>query len=160
MWEKFTGAFQSFKNMLCEMAGWLCFGMVLIIFIDVIGRYFFNAPLPSVYEISEDLLMVTFIFFAVPSAFHINVSLMTSHYPPRVRKVSEFTKHFLSMVFLALVSWKSMQMAWISIVQGETSESYLAFPLYPGRVAVMIGFMTFTINEFIELIQLIQRSRK
>jgi len=64
------------------------------------------------------------------------------------------------MVFLALVSWKSMQMAWISIVQGETSESYLAFPLYPGRVAVMIGFMTFTINEFIELIQLIQRSRK
>lgn len=160
MWEKFTSAFQSFKNMLCEIAGWVCFGMVLMIFIDVTGRYFFNAPLPSVYEISEDLLMVTFIFLAVPSAFHINVTLLASRYPPKVKKVSEFVKHFLSMVFLALIAWKAMQMAWISLVQGEISESYLAFPLYPGRVAVVIGFMTFTINEFIELVQLIQRRGK
>ncbi len=160
MWEKFTGAFQSFKNILCEIAGWLCFGMVLMIFIDVIGRYFFNAPLPSVYEISEDLLMVAFIFLAVPSAFHINVTLLASRYPPKMRRVSEFAKHFLGMVFLALVAWKSIQMAWISWAQAEISESYLAFPLYPGRVAVAIGFMTFTINEFIELVQVIQRSRK
>lgn len=160
MWEKFTGVFQSFKNMLCEIAGWLCFGMVLMIFVDVIGRYFFNAPLPSVYEISEDLLMVTFIFLAVPSAYHINVTLMSSRYPPKMKKFIEFAKHFLSMVFLALIAYKSVQMAWTSWAQKETSESYLAFPLYPGRVAVVIGFMTFAINEFIELIQLMQGSRK
>ena len=160
MWEKFTRVFQFFKNMLCEIAGWLCFGMVLMIFIDVIGRYFFNAPLPSVYEISEDLLMVTFIFLAVPSAFHINVTLLASRYPPRMKTAAKFAKHLLSMLFLALVAWKSLQMAWTSYAQAELSESYLAFPLYPGRVAVAIGFMTFTINEFIELVQLLQRSRK
>jgi len=160
MWAKFTSVFQSFKNMLCEMAGWLCFGMVLMIFIDVIGRYFLNAPLPSVYEISEDLLMVTFIFLAVPSAFHINVTLLASRYPPKMRTLSEFAKHFLSMLFLALVAWKSMQMAWTSWIQEEISESYLAFPLYPGRVAVAIGFITFAINEFIEMVELIQRRRK
>lgn len=160
MWNKFAGSFQSFKNVLCEIAGWLCFGMVLMIFVDVIGRYFFNAPLPSVYEISEDLLMVTFIFLAAPSAFHINVTLMASHYPPWLSKLTDFAKHFLSIVFLALIAYKSVQMAWTSWAQGETSESYLSFPLYPGRVAVVIGFVTFTISEFIELIQLIQRSRK
>ena len=160
MWEKFTAAFQSFKNMLCEIGGWLCFGMVLIIFIDVIGRYFFNAPQPSVYENSEDQLMVTFVFLAVPSAFHINVTLLASRYPPRMQKLTEFAKHFLGMLFLALAAWKSGEMAWTSFVQGEMSESYLAFPLYPGRVAVVIGLMTFAVNELIELIQLLQRSRK
>jgi len=157
MWLKFQLIFEGIKSTLLEIAGWICFGMTCMIFVDVFGRYVFNAPLPSVYEISEDLLMVTFIFFAMASAQHIDVVALTSRLPSPLKRASVILRHGIGTLFLALLAWKSAEMAWTSWIQKEVSESFFTFPLYPGRVAVMIGFAVFTINEFITLVNVSRR---
>ena len=160
MWEKFANLLQRLKRILLEISGWVCIAMAVLIFADVIGRSIFNNPIPSVYEISEELLMVIFIFFAMASASHIRVSLVTSRFSPRFKYFASLSNHCISMLFLGFIAWKSLEMTWISWSQSEISESYLNFPLYPGRMAVFIGFIVFTFTEFVAFVELIRKWKR
>jgi len=127
--------------------------MAFLIFADVIARYFFNSPLPSVYEFSEEILMVGFVFLAISAAHHIDITLLVGRYHGRLRRNVAVLKHFLSFVFLSLVTWQSANMTLISWDQQETSESILGYPLYPGRAILIVGFGLLSLVEFVKMVR-------
>ena len=159
VWEKFGRYLEKVKRVLAESGGWICVGMTVLIFADVVGRTFFNQPIASVYEISEGLLMVIFVFFALPSAHHINVVVLTSRLPAALKGVADLIRHLCTTVFIGVIGWKCVEMAWISLIQHEMSESYLEFPIFPGRIAVAIGFIILTLSEFMQLVEVIRGRR-
>lgn len=72
------------------VAGLLLAAMVVVTFIDVVGRYLFNRPMKGAFELTE-VLMAALIFAALPAITarreHIAVDLLDRYFPPRAARV-------------------------------------------------------------------------
>ena len=78
-------------------------------FVDVIGRYFFNAPLKAAYEVIK-LAMGVVVFAGIPlitaRSEHISVSLVESVVPPAFRWAMNIFANLVSAVVLGLFTWR------------------------------------------------------
>ena len=160
MWNKFAYFVARLKEFFSEVGGWIVVFITFLIAADVAGRYFFGLPLPSVYEFSEEILMVTCIFFALPSAPQIEITLVTSRYPPKVKRYLDLVKHALVTVFLSLVSWQAIKILIKSWVDNDTASAILPFPTYPGRATLALGCILFTIVELISIVEIAKNKRE
>lgn len=72
------------------VAGLLLATMVVVTFIDVVGRYLFNRPMKGAFELTE-VLMATLIFAALPAITarreHIAVDLLDRYFSTRLAQV-------------------------------------------------------------------------
>ncbi len=94
------------------LAGVACvvlFGMMLLTFVDVIGRYVFLSPLPAAYEIIS-LMMPGIIFCALPLTVmretHVTVDLLDSFIPKGLARIQGVVVNLVSAVALGLVTWR------------------------------------------------------
>jgi len=85
--------------------------MMLLTFIDVLGRYVFGFPVAGSVELTE-MLMVLVIFSGVPLAtaarMHVAVDLLTMGLGPRARRVQLAAAHLLALmasILFGVVSW-------------------------------------------------------
>ena len=74
------------------IVGILMFAMIMLIFVDVVGRYAFSKPIPGGFEIVE-FVMASLIFSAIPLVSyynsHITVGLFDAAFKGRVRRVQQ-----------------------------------------------------------------------
>lgn len=120
-------------RLLALVACILLFAMMIIVFIDVLGRYLFLAPLPAAYELVS-LIMPATIFCALPLTMlregHVTVDLLDALIPPRLETLQRVVVNLISTGALALVAWR----LWVrSIDQAEYGEitDALFLPLWP-----------------------------
>lgn len=104
--------FRAFDLAAIALAGVACvvlFAMMLLVFADVIGRYFFLSPLPAAYEIVS-LMMPVLIFTALPLTVlrqgHVTVDLLDAFVPRAVARVQAVAVNLISAAALALVAWR------------------------------------------------------
>lgn len=100
------------------LAGIACivlFAMMLLTFIDVIGRYLFLSPLPAAYEIIS-LMMPAIIFCALPLTVlretHVTVDLLDTFIPSGLAQVQGVVVNLVSAAALALVTWRLSVKGW------------------------------------------------
>ena len=118
--------------------------MMLVTFVDVIGRYLFNAPLPGAFELTEVLLaLVIFVGLPIVTARreHVTVDLFTSRLPHRLRAVLARAASLVTAVMLVLFTWRLGVSARDYTSYGDATV-YLGIPLGPvaGLMAVFCGF--------------------
>ena len=108
-------------------------GMTGITFVDVVGRYALNRPLPGGFEITE-LLLATIIFAGLPMVSaertHIAVDLLTERYGPRTRRWHELGIAVIVagvLGFLAVVMWHKGE----DVAAQKDVTAYLALPIAP-----------------------------
>ncbi|MBO6814867.1 MAG: TRAP transporter small permease [Rhizobiaceae bacterium] len=114
------------------------FVMMLVTFMDVIGRYFFYLPLPAAYEIVS-LLMPGVIFCALPITClredNVTVDILDNMIPDAVGRIQRVIVNLISAGVMALVTWR----LWIrSVDQRDFSEvtDALLIPLWPVSLAM------------------------
>ena len=107
------------------VAGWLLVGMMALIFVDVIGRYLFNRPLPGVYEFTEDILMVAIIFLGVAAAEHVRVRVAIERLRGRARQIVELLDLLIPIGLIALMTWQTGVMAGFSWKTREATEAII-----------------------------------
>ena len=100
------------------LAGIACivlFAMMLLTFVDVIGRYLFLSPLPAAYEIIS-LMMPAIIFCALPLTVlretHVTVDLLDTFIPSGLARVQGVVVNLVSAAALALVTWRLSVKGW------------------------------------------------
>lgn len=100
------------------LAGIACivlFAMMLLTFIDVIGRYLFLSPLPAAYEIIS-LMMPAIIFCALPLTVlretHVTVDLLDAFIPSGLARLQGVVVNLVSAIALALVTWRLAVKGW------------------------------------------------
>ena len=124
--------------------------MMLLTTADVIGRYFFNAPVLGAYEITEYLMLImvfSFLALAQSSKVHISVDIVFNRLPARLRPVLERFNHLICLLMMILVSWMSIQRIWELRKTGEQS-LLLKIPDYPFAIFLVIGCLAFCIEFF------------
>jgi TRAP-type C4-dicarboxylate transport system permease small subunit len=115
------------------IAAVLLFAMMLVTFVDVIGRYFFNHSLDGAYEITEVLLGLI-VFAGLPIVTwrgeHVTVDLLTSRLSALPRRgLARFAAAATALV-LGVLAWRLGAMARDLTSYGDATV-FLGIPLGP-----------------------------
>ena len=86
----------------------ILFGMMMITFVDVIGRYVFNRPLQGAFEVTE-LMLLVLIFAGLPLVSHadehVTMDFIDHLFEPKGRRILISIAHFIVAVTLIGLSW-------------------------------------------------------
>ena len=116
--------------------------MMILITVDVTGRYLFNSPIPGTLEFTE-FLMVFVVFLSMAYVQmrqrHIRVELLTRRLPKRVEDGLAVVILVVAAVFFALLAWQSWLSAMSAFEYREASEGLIQIPIYPPKFAIPFG---------------------
>ncbi|WP_299032195.1 TRAP transporter small permease [uncultured Sulfitobacter sp.] len=100
------------KNISNALAGFACVILVLVMlttFADVLGRYFFNAPVTFAVEMIQlgmGLLVLLGLAITTLERGHIAVDIADTLAPPRVRRMFALFASLCGAAFISLIAWR------------------------------------------------------
>src|SRR3546814_19857457 len=102
-------------------------------FVDVVGRYVFNSPLPGALELTE-IMMASLIFTILPvvsaRSDHITVDLLVLPRSSMLRRIQNLAITVTSAIMLALLAWQQWLHA-ADIYSNNAISPSLTIPMYP-----------------------------
>lgn len=132
------------------VAGALLVLMMMVTVVDVVGRYFLNAPLPGGFEITQ-FLMAAIVYAGLPKVSdregHITIDLLDSVTPVSVRPVRDLMINAICTAFFAILSYRLWVLAGEAMEWGDKTQ-YLQWPLAP---IIFFGAGMFAIVSVIHL---------
>lgn len=156
------GKLKSFNIYLADILGWFIMLIVLLIVVDVTGRFFFNKPLMGQVEISIVLLAwVLFLSLAyglIQSA-HVRVTLVTLRLRPPYNIIAEAFNIGVSLLFFIVGAYAGWQQFKLSFSVGEEMPSPIWIPYWLPKLALPIGCFLMGVVLLFDLIFLLQTSR-
>ena len=127
----------------------------VILTYSVVTRYFLNAPTDWQDEISVFMLVgVTFFCAAYVQSYrgHIGIEAIGSLLPPAVNAVRLFVVDVLSFLFCAFFTWKSWTLLHEAWVDGQTTSSTLAPPLWIPYSMMALGMTLLTLQLAVQVL--------
>jgi TRAP-type C4-dicarboxylate transport system permease small subunit len=128
--------------------------MMLLTTADVIGRYFFNAPVLGAYEITEYLMLImVFSFLAVAQSqkAHISVDIVYDRFPSPLRRFLARFNHFLCLVMSIFVSYMGVHRV-LDILRSGASSTLLKIPDYPFAIFMVVGSVVLSIEFLLDVL--------
>ena len=136
------------------IAGIVLFGMMMLTTIDVICRYFFNASILGVYEITE-FMMLCVVFFSLSFAQklkgHVAVNILVDRLSNKNRQIFDVCNFFISIIFLLLVAWMSSSQG-IELFHSNRVSGNLTIPVYPFFFVLSLGCVAMALELIRDLI--------
>jgi len=129
--------------------------MMLVTTVDVLSRFFFNAPITGSIEITGFLLVLTILLgipYAAAKREHITIDIVTSKLPDRMRLNLTSITLFIAIVLFGVVVWRSVDYAFLMHRMHRVT-AVLRMPISPFVLVVAFGF---ALTGFVLLINLLQ----
>ncbi|WP_197742817.1 TRAP transporter small permease [Lentilitoribacter sp. Alg239-R112] len=121
------------QNTLGVGAALLLFSLILVTCVDVVGRYFFSAPLSGAFEITE-ILLAALVFTALPLTTerkeHIEVDLLNVVLSNTIKRYFSAFAGLFSAALLTTLAWRLASHALTTAEHGATTNA-LGIPLAP-----------------------------
>ena len=144
-----------FDKVLGFLAALVLMLLMIITFIDVLGRYLFSAPLPGAFELTE-IMMAMLIFAGLPLVSranqHVTVNLIVGILSPIILHLQRLITQAIMAVILAVMAWRMWIKAEEMLEQGDET-AYLLLPIAP--VAFFMTLMM-AVSTLIVAIQFIR----
>lgn len=126
--------------------------MMLLVTVDVAGRFFLDKALIGAYELVE-YLMIIVIFLGIPygqvNKQHVNVELVTAMLKGRVRAAVESITYLATIIIAVLLSWASV-MQTNAIWKAKQSSQVLLIPQWPIATIMAIGCISYTLALLVD----------
>lgn len=120
----------------------LLFAMMVLTFVDVMGRYFFDAPVTGGFEVTE-LMMAALIFAGLPLVTagneQVAVDLLDYSMPRTVKRIRDVLVNLLCAGMLAILSYRLWLKASEQVSYGDQT-AILNIPAAP--VTFFMSFST------------------
>jgi TRAP-type C4-dicarboxylate transport system permease small subunit len=146
--------FDRFNSLLLKLSMVAIVLTALVLTYSVVTRYFFKAPTDWQDEASVFMLVgVTFFCTAwvQSSRGHIGIEALASVLPPKVNAFRLFLVDALSFLFCAFFSWKSWALFHEAWVDGQTTSSTFAPPLWIPYAMMAAGMSLLTLQILVQL---------
>jgi len=120
--------------------------MTLIMSYEVVARFVFNAPTIWAWDVNTQLLCFIVILsggYTLAHKGHVRMDMFTSRWSARRRAWVDLATSFLPLIFCGLLLIESYELAAESVALREVGEGLLHAPIYPLRVAVVLGILLF-----------------
>jgi TRAP-type C4-dicarboxylate transport system permease small subunit len=122
---------------------------------SVVARYFLHAPGDWQDEMSVLLLVgATFLSGAYVQSQrgHVAIGVLSAWLPPRLDRVRQSLADLVSLLFCAFFAWKSWTLLREAWVDGQTSNSTFAPPMWIPYSLMAIGMTLLTVQLAIQLL--------
>lgn len=133
--------------------------IVLVIAVDVVGRYFFSHPFQWSQEIATLAMLVLFVAaipFTTASNGHVRTESLYEKYPPRIRALTDAVGALSGAVFMGIVAyWQFRELPGMR-ARGEGAE-FIDIPYWPISLFVALC-MLFGLVQL--LLRAVQRARE
>jgi TRAP-type C4-dicarboxylate transport system permease small subunit len=130
------------------------FLMAVWVFCDVTGRYVFNHPIPGTTELVK-CYIVAIVFLGIAYTMnqkrHIRTTLIIDRLSPVWRAWCEILTALIGVAVFASLCVFSWEAAWDSWLVREFDGVQLKVPVYPARLAVVIGSCLLVIQCLLDL---------
>jgi TRAP-type C4-dicarboxylate transport system permease small subunit len=126
----------------------------LVLTYSVVSRYFFQAPTDWQDEASVFMLVgVTFFCTAYVQSQrgHIGIDALADYLPARVNAVRRFIVDAVSCLFCAFFAWKSWTLFYEAWVDGQTTSSTFAPPLWIPYAMMAAGMSILTLQIVLQV---------
>lgn len=156
MLHRIINGISSCNEKLAEAAGWVVVIMMLTISYDVAMRYIFNAPTTWSFEINRYMLiLVVFIGsgWVLPAGGHVTVDIFTGTLPKRKEILLDIVTSFMAGVYILIFLIQSIIFTYDAWEHNVRSTEYLAWPLWPVRLLLVIGATTLLLEFIIRIIK-------
>ena len=127
----------------------------LVLTYSVVTRYFLHVPTDWQDEASVFMLVgVTFFCSAYVQSYrgHIGIEALASLLPPAVNAVRLFLVDVVSFLFCAFFSWKSWTLFHEAFVEGQTTTSTFAPPLWIPYGMMAFGMSLLTVQLLVQVL--------
>lgn len=118
------------------------FLMIILNFIDVILRYFFNSPIRGVVEYTE-VILIAAIFLSVGytqnEKGHIRIDILTSVLKPKAQIVLLFITDLLSVCLFSIVIWRVFEQTLWFLRTNISHSSNVPIPSAPFGAIITLG---------------------
>ena len=124
---------------------------------SVVARYFLHVPTDWQAETAVLLLVgATFLSGAYVQEHrgHVAIDVLSSMLPPRLNHVRRFIADLISMLFCAFFAWKSWTLLHEAWVEGQTSNSTFAPPMWIPYGLMAAGMTLLTLQIAVQLLRL------
>jgi TRAP-type C4-dicarboxylate transport system permease small subunit len=161
--QAFRRAAQAGTRALAALAALLIVVLVVATSIDVILRNSGHGSLAGVQEYSE-IILVSLAFLAMPfgqqRGQHISLVLVTNRLPVLVARWVRVFGQVATLVLMATLAVLSLQMLNESIRTDEVRYGLLQVPVWPARVAILIGFIFLMLETAFKVVDALSNDRQ
>ncbi len=147
-------------NIFAFIAAALVVGMTLLGTVDVVGRYFFNRPVPGTYEIMRYMLGgIVFLTFAYVqlSRGHITVNLLTERLQGKKALLLDLIVLFIMLIVTILIGWYGGEAALEAWRAGDKSMGTIELPTGPARMVVPVGCALLAMRIVSQLVESVNK---
>lgn len=148
-----------FSLLLAILGGLATVGLMLNVVADVIGRFFFNRPLPGTLDLTQFAWMPTLVSLGLGYALlrgeHIRVNLLTSPTGPRTQRVIEIVGMAFTLGTTALLIWFGAEKAASAADFGEKAVGTPWLQIWPFRWVIVVGLIGLLLQALAQLLRAI-----
>lgn len=125
------------------IALWTLAMMMFLTFVDVVGRYVFNSPVPGAGELIEFMMGIVVTFSVAYTAYqksHIGVDLVIDRFSKNTRKLIRCVTSLLTFCMFVFITWQtSLNIS--DEFNSKLTSAVLYIPVYPFIAIVAFGFL-------------------
>jgi len=168
--KKGVRVFERIEGYFAFFAVILIIAMMLMVLIDVVGRYFFNQPLRGANELcGNSLVWFTFLSAAwiLKREKHVMVTIVVDSLRPRARSLLGIFASILGIIVCLSIVVFGSRLVWQTFQSGTVQPFVLALPLAPlytiipiGSAFLMIRFIIRTYRYLVEWRALAEKEEK
>ncbi len=161
---------KTFINVITKINDWvgglasvLFIPLILVVFLEVVLRYFFNRPTIWAWDVLIQLSATVAVLgggYNLARREHVMVDIIVSQFPKRVRAVIDLVTGLVFFLSMGVLTWFATNYAVWSVKTGEHFTSVWEPPYYFLRVAVALGCTLLTLQGIVKFIQDIRVVKK
>lgn len=145
-----SGAIARLEGALVTVAALAVLAIMLIVVVDVVLRYLFNAPLAWSYELISSYLMPASFFFGVSETLrreqHVNVDIVYARFPLRLRRLCKMIGWLAAGIVFALITWLAARGAWSRFVTADVMAGAIPWPTWIPAAVGATGLAVMTLR--------------
>lgn len=112
--------------------------LMLLTVADVVGRAFFDKPIPGSFELSEYMLSVLILLGAAYTQQvkgHVGVDFLTKRFPPRLQALCSVLTTMACLFIVSILVWQG----YVDAMQERAVSDQLRIPQWPFKMLVAVG---------------------
>lgn len=115
--------------------------IMVIMTIEVVARYVFNAPTIWAWPIKRQLFGIFILFggvYTLRYGGHIRVEMLYTRFSPKMKFIARLIALACFLVFTGALVWQGALLAEVSLIARERATGTFRIPLYPFKMLIPI----------------------
>lgn len=148
-----------FSLLLAILGGVATVGLMVNVVLDVLGRFFFNRPLPGTLDLTQFAWMPTLVALGLGYALfrgeHLRVNLLTAPTASRTQRIIEIVGMVFTLGTTALFILFGAEKAVEAMNFGEKAVGTPWLEIWPYRFVIVVGMIGLFLQAFAQLLRAI-----